>query len=303
MGEYFLIVNPVKRQYISADPFGENIKRPGIFRGDHGHAVGLLLCDHPGAHAHPLVGSWVGDPVIVTGDSSGPNTAGLVTTLPKDPGRDLYDMAKDEFEDISPRAMVMLFTIYKEYYKGYIDGFLYKAMWDSSVFEALQQIALSLEYTPLREALEKIVGPNWLELYPKIYEIRSLCLNFLRENRWLMAQNREDIPTFRVGRKIFAKLRRVDSRWSLLCQVRPETLARLVHSHPLDFFALSSDARSQGWIGTWIDGIIDWKEIAELLKESYRLTAPKWVLEADTWNIITRNIDAYIRNIETSEES
>ena len=165
MGEYFLIVNPVKRQYVSASPFGENIKRNGIFAGHHGYAIGLLLCNDPENFfdAHPLVGSWAGDPIIVAGDYSAPDTLGIPTTLPDGPGRNLYHMAEEEFEDISHRVMIMLFDEYKRY-KDSLNEFLYNAMWVPCLFDALKEIVLSLEYIPLREALEKSIGPHWLEL-------------------------------------------------------------------------------------------------------------------------------------------
>lgn len=302
MGEYFLIVNPVKRQYISADHFHENIKFTGIFRGYHGHVVGYLLCDGPRDIVHPLFGSWVGDPVIVTGDYSAPGTAGLATTLPKRPERNLYDMATDEFEDISLQAMTMLFDEHERYWSGGLDEFLYQAMWSPDFFETLKEIAISLEYVPLREALENVIGPNWLELYPKFHHIQGLCRILLWTHRWLAAQPYEGIPIFRIGRRTFAELRQVNGRWSLLSQVRPETLDRLVRSQPQRYFVPPSGARSQSWIGTWIDEIINWAEIAELLKESYRPIAPKRLLGANIWNKIICNIDEYIHDMEMSEE-
>jgi len=30
-----------------------------------------------------------------------------------------------------------------------------------------------------------------------------------------------------------------------------------------------------GWVGLWLDGEIDWDELADLVDESYRMTAPK----------------------------
>ena len=31
----------------------------------------------------------------------------------------------------------------------------------------------------------------------------------------------------------------------------------------------------RGWVGVWLDGAVDWREVAELVEESYRMTAPK----------------------------
>jgi hypothetical protein len=44
MSQYFKIVNPVKRQYIDAIRFSENIKASGYMRGYHAVAVALLVC-------------------------------------------------------------------------------------------------------------------------------------------------------------------------------------------------------------------------------------------------------------------
>lgn len=31
----------------------------------------------------------------------------------------------------------------------------------------------------------------------------------------------------------------------------------------------------KGWVGVYLEGAADWAEVAELVEESYRLTAPK----------------------------
>jgi hypothetical protein len=33
-----------------------------------------------------------------------------------------------------------------------------------------------------------------------------------------------------------------------------------------------------GWIGVWLEGDCDWTELKELLRDAYRLTAPKKLL-------------------------
>jgi predicted DNA-binding protein (MmcQ/YjbR family) len=35
-----------------------------------------------------------------------------------------------------------------------------------------------------------------------------------------------------------------------------------------------------GWVGVWLDGRTDWAELAELLRDGYRLVAPKRLLRA-----------------------
>ena len=33
-----------------------------------------------------------------------------------------------------------------------------------------------------------------------------------------------------------------------------------------------------GWIGVWLGGKVDWKELADLLRDGYRMVAPKKLL-------------------------
>jgi len=30
-----------------------------------------------------------------------------------------------------------------------------------------------------------------------------------------------------------------------------------------------------GWVGIWLDGVVDWDDVAQFLRDSYRLVAPK----------------------------
>jgi hypothetical protein len=111
MGQYFIIVNPVKRQYIDAIRFSENIKASGYMRGYQTLVVALLVCN--GVEVHhtygPLAGSWCGDPVIAAGDDHGQaDQYGIKTSTDADPTRNLNRMAHEEFEDISYQAIAML---------------------------------------------------------------------------------------------------------------------------------------------------------------------------------------------------
>jgi predicted DNA-binding protein (MmcQ/YjbR family) len=51
----------------------------------------------------------------------------------------------------------------------------------------------------------------------------------------------------------------------------------LVGSDPERFFA-PPYVGPKGWIGMYLDGAIDWDLAAELIRDSYRMTAPKRVL-------------------------
>ena len=66
MGEYFLIANVDKRQFLSAGSMNESSKRGGFLRGLHGRALALLVCrsDELRHGYGELAGSWYGDRVI-----------------------------------------------------------------------------------------------------------------------------------------------------------------------------------------------------------------------------------------------
>lgn len=81
-------------------------------------------------------------------------------------------------------------------------------------------------------------------------------------------------PTFRVRDKIFAMEKHGDGRSSLWCKAPPGSQHVLVGVDPERFFVPPYVGPS-GWIGVRLDGAPDWKEVAVLVKRSYRLIAPK----------------------------
>ncbi len=81
-------------------------------------------------------------------------------------------------------------------------------------------------------------------------------------------------PTFRVHDKIFAMRHAVDGRMSIWCKAPPGAQPALVGSAPERFF-VPPYVGCHGWVGVWFDGEIDWDELADLVEESYRMTAPK----------------------------
>ena len=104
MGQYFKIVNPTKKQCIDAFKFDENIKASGVMYGYHGFAVALLVCrlDEVPHTYGDLAGFWHGDPVIAVGDDYGePDVYGVKTSTEENPHRNLYWLAKEEYEDVS----------------------------------------------------------------------------------------------------------------------------------------------------------------------------------------------------------
>ena len=81
-------------------------------------------------------------------------------------------------------------------------------------------------------------------------------------------------PTFRVRGKIFAMPKRGAGRLSLWCKAPPGAQDPLVAAAP-DRFFVPPYVGHRGWVGVRLDTRPDWDEVADLVAESYRLTAPK----------------------------
>ena len=81
-------------------------------------------------------------------------------------------------------------------------------------------------------------------------------------------------PTFRVREKIFAMPKHGDGRFSLWCKAPAGAQALLIAADPSRFF-FPPYVGHKGWIGIRLDAEIDWDELADLITDSYRMTAPK----------------------------
>jgi predicted DNA-binding protein (MmcQ/YjbR family) len=99
---------------------------------------------------------------------------------------------------------------------------------------------------------------------------QALCLSLpeaYEEQTWGEA-------TFRVRKKIFAMAADHD-RGATVCMKaeRDEQQALLAQGDP---FFLPAYVGSKGWIGINLrSSRVEWNEVAELVRESYRLVAPK----------------------------
>lgn len=91
-------------------------------------------------------------------------------------------------------------------------------------------------------------------------------------------------PTFRVKGKIFAmhaspSNHHGGARESVWVKAMAENQRIMVQAEPHRYFVPPYVGPS-GWIGVWIDGDADWNELAEMLKDAWRRTAPKRVVAA-----------------------
>jgi predicted DNA-binding protein (MmcQ/YjbR family) len=82
--------------------------------------------------------------------------------------------------------------------------------------------------------------------------------------------------TFRVREKIFAMAGNGNGRgrWAVACKARPGLQGALVDTAPTRFY-VPPYVGPKGWIGIYLGDETDWDELADLVEESYRMTAPK----------------------------
>jgi len=101
-------------------------------------------------------------------------------------------------------------------------------------------------------------------------QLRVICLAFPEACEESGVGN----PSFKIRSKIFAMQHSFDERPSVWCKAPQGVQSMLVSSNPKRFFVPPYVGR-HGWIGIWLDSELDWDEIADLVDESYRMTAPK----------------------------
>lgn len=106
MGQYRLVVNLDKKQYIHPHRLGDGAKLMEL--STTATALCVLLADANGQGGgdcrsnHKVIGSWAGDRVVVTGDYADEGLYGV----PEDAS--LYDHAQEDFEDISAAVKAAL---------------------------------------------------------------------------------------------------------------------------------------------------------------------------------------------------
>lgn len=108
-----------------------------------------------------------------------------------------------------------------------------------------------------------------------IERLRAICLDFpeaLERETW-------EAPTYRVRDKIFAMQRSNEGQIELWCKANPGVQEMLVAAEP-DRYFVPPYVGPKGWIGIRLDGEVDWDDVADLVSESYRLIAPKRLVNA-----------------------
>ena len=105
--------------------------------------------------------------------------------------------------------------------------------------------------------------------------LRSLCLA-LPEAHEVEAWGE---PTFRVRNKLFAMYADAQKhhgagRSAVWCKAAPGNQDFMVRAAPTRFFVPPYVGPS-GWVGAYLDGDVEWTEVADLVRDAYRLVAPK----------------------------
>lgn len=113
-----------------------------------------------------------------------------------------------------------------------------------------------------------------------LVRVRRICLAF-PEAHEVEAWGE---PTFRVRNKLFAMYASASShhgggRPAVWCKAGPGNQSLMIQFAPHRFFAPPYVGPS-GWVGVWLDGAVNWAELAEVLRDAYLLTAPKRVSAA-----------------------
>jgi predicted DNA-binding protein (MmcQ/YjbR family) len=102
-------------------------------------------------------------------------------------------------------------------------------------------------------------------------KLRAICLAFPEaEERVTWG----DHPTFRVRGKIFAIAGTTEGRPRFTCKAPEGSQMVLVGADPERFY-VPAYVGSKGWVGMWLDRKPDWDEVANIVRRSYKLIAPK----------------------------
>jgi hypothetical protein len=89
-------------------------------------------------------------------------------------------------------------------------------------------------------------------------------------------------PSFAVNKKTFVMFmdnHHSDGRIAIWCKAPPGDQADMVETDPNRFF-IPPYVGPRGWIGARLDTKPNWKTIESIVRESWRLTAPKRLLRS-----------------------
>lgn len=188
MGEYFVIANSTKKEYIAPSDFGENPKSSCFPHSGWIHicAVTMLVCQtgtmlgrnyDPWQHPWgPLAGSWSGDTILTVGDETGgPSDYGLETSPEQQNGL-LHDIVIEEYGSISHKVVAMFCQ--GEWHSGeddddFLPAIVKASRTNDSVLLTLGNAVFMADCKPLETELLRQWGPEWVEKYNREFDYRG----------------------------------------------------------------------------------------------------------------------------------
>jgi predicted DNA-binding protein (MmcQ/YjbR family) len=81
-------------------------------------------------------------------------------------------------------------------------------------------------------------------------------------------------PTYRVGAKMFAACGDGTGRFALSAKAPRGAQEALIAYDPARYF-LPAYVGKAGWVGVYLDGRVPWSQVAALVEQAWRMTAPK----------------------------
>lgn len=107
---------------------------------------------------------------------------------------------------------------------------------------------------------------------PVFARARRMCLDF-PDSIEVLAWGH---PTFKAGRKMFCAFEIIRSRPSIAFRLPAQQAAAALK----DDRCFASPYGRGLWVSVWVDGTVDWKQIAAFVDQSYRTVATKRQLAA-----------------------
>jgi predicted DNA-binding protein (MmcQ/YjbR family) len=116
------------------------------------------------------------------------------------------------------------------------------------------------------------IPPEELSMPGSIARIREICLALPEAVEKPFGGHTD--PAFRVRDKIFAVVSRPFEHVSLTCKGPPGAQEILIGSDAERYFRPPYTGH-RGWVGVRLDLPIDWPIVEDIIRDSYRMTAPK----------------------------
>jgi hypothetical protein len=109
-----------------------------------------------------------------------------------------------------------------------------------------------------------------------LLRLRRICLELPRATERL---SHGEPAWFVDGKRPFATFadHHHDDRLACWCAATPLAQRALIDAHPARYFR-PPYVGHRGWLGVFLDVPVDWDEIADLVRDAYRLVAPKRAL-------------------------